>query len=595
MFSKKISVSFLVIVMIFISSISFADDALNITRWTVDSILIDNGDLSISEDITFEFNDEFNGVYRNIVLNGTDGIKNLELYEVIKGEEIPYNHVDSAKKGNIGVFTSSEKGNSLEIMIFSPSEDETKTFRIKYTVKDLAIKHKNTGELYYKFLGDENSTPIDYFSASIKLPNSDRKNTKIFAHGPLNGNISFIEDDLIKLGVTSVPTNTFVEARILFPETFISSSTNIGNNNLDSIIDEELALIKRIEEKAIARAENKKLFNNISMGTIGLGILVFGFIFNKFRRKAHIFDSLNSLSPEEITPAELRYFYFGANDARSLMTTVFDLARKEYILIDEIPEERKKKKSEFLFTRTIKEKKDLLSHEEFLLDWLFNIVGNGNIVSTMDIEEYRNKNYTDFNKNAYEWKLNVKNNIKEKNYYDNNSKKYATVLVLISIFLFIIGIASVIFGALYGVALILVSFFVFIYGISLYFRKSDIGYVQYSLWKDFKKELNQFKEKYKEYNISIPTDRTLLYALALGLPMKSLDNFRNMVQESYSTSHWAYWYFATNQMGGSSFEDRLNSSFYGNEVGSSSSSTGVGGGFSGGGGGGAGGGGAGGF
>ena len=74
---KRNFVLFLVLFLIFVPIVSFAEDSLSITRWKIDSTLLDNGDLSISEDITFNYNDTFNGVYRSIVLKGTDGVDGL--------------------------------------------------------------------------------------------------------------------------------------------------------------------------------------------------------------------------------------------------------------------------------------------------------------------------------------------------------------------------------------------------------------------------------------------------------------------------------------------------------------------------------------
>lgn len=596
LFQKKIFALLIIVLLIFISTASLADNSLSITRWVVDSTLVENGDLLISEDITFDFNDKFNGVYRNIVINGTDGIDKLEIYEMSKGIEVSYHIMPSANKGDKDVFTVNQKGDTIEVKIFSPSRNEQKTFRIKYRVKNVAVKHIDTGELYYKFLGSENSTPIESFSASVRLPGKDRENTKIFAHGSFNGKVRFVEgqNDLIKLEVSDVPTNTFVEARLLFPNNFINASTNEGSKTLKDIIDEELSFIEAEEKKAESRAKNKKLFNNISLITSTLGVVITGFIFNKSRRRADIYDSLNSTYPEDITPAELRVFMTSVMDSRALMTTIFDFARKEYITIEET-ESSKKKKKDFLFSKTIRPRNDLLDHEEFLLDWLFNTIGDGNVVSTIDIEKYRKKNFSKFAQDFSMWQKKVKADLKDKGYYDNNSGKFGGICLLIAIVSFFIGVVGIIFESLYGIASILLSIFTFIYGIVLFYRKSDKGYIQYQLWKDFKKDLEIQGVSIEEYNINIATDKILIYALALGLPMKSIDDFRERMPESYTPVHWSHYYFMTNRRGGSSFEDSFNSSFYGSSTSTTSSSIGGGGGFSGGGGGGAGGGGAGGF
>lgn len=594
MLNKKFYTLCIIVLLIFISTTSFAEDSLTITRWVVDSTLLDNGDLLISEDITFNFEDKFNGVYRYIVLDGVSGIDNLKVYEMVKGVENSYRLMPSASKGDRGIFTAGQKKDSVEIKIFSPSSDEHKTFRMEYRLKNVAIKHIDTGELYYKFLGRENSTPIEFFSASVRLPGKNRENTKIFAHGPLNGNINFIEDDLIKLEVSNVPTNTFIEARILFPETFIRESTNEGNNTFDNIMNEELSLAKAKEEKIANKAKNKSIFNNLSLIFSCLVAVITGFIFNKLRRKVDIYDSLNSTYPEDMSPAELRLFMTSIIDSRALMTTIFDLARKGYLSIEEI-ESSKKKKKDFQFSKTIRPKKDLLSHEEFFLDWLFNTIGDGNMVTTIVIEDYRKKNFSKFGKDFTLWQRKVKADLQNRDYYDKKVDKWGGLVLVISIFAFSIGLIAMIFEAFYGVILLIMSIFIFVYSIILFTRKSNKGYIQYQLWKDFKKDLERQRVIFDDYDINIAHDKVLIYALALGLSMKSIDRFRDSMPDSYNPTHWSYWYFMTNRHGGSSFEDRFNSSFYGGSTDTTSSSIGGGGGFSGGGGGGAGGGGAGGF
>ena len=163
-----------------------------------------------------------------------------------------------------------------------------------------------------------------------------------------------------------------------------------------------------------------------------------------------------------------------------------------------------------------------------------------------------------------------------------------------SVITMVVAIITLTFESLWGLLPVFLSTFLLIYAISIFVRKSDKGYVQYKLWQDIRKDFRNQRNLMKDYDY-IPKDKTLIYALALGLPMKHLNTFRDYISDSYSPAHWSYWYFMTNKHGGSSFEDRMYSSFYGSSASTTSSSIGGGGGFSAGGGGGAGGGGAGGF
>src|SRR5699024_4745612 len=128
-------------------------------------------------------------------------------------------------------FTVTNNKDNISIKIFSPSKKEEKTFRLSYVIKNVAVKYNDTGELYYKFLGRGNDTPIGFFRVNVKLPDNINNRVKIFAHGPLNGNINFKGDDLVKLEVDDVLADTFVEARILFPVDFIPNSTHMVRGN----------------------------------------------------------------------------------------------------------------------------------------------------------------------------------------------------------------------------------------------------------------------------------------------------------------------------------------------------------------------------
>lgn len=190
MISIKKKLKFIIgVLLIILISFTFplkgrAEKSLSIDRWLIDSNIRKNGDLEIFEDITFNFNGEFNGVFREIVLDGTEGIDNIQIAEMIEGNEIEYTYVNEAKNGDDNVFTTIDDGDSINIKIFSPSKDEVKTFRLSYTIKNVAVKYKDTGELYYKFLGKDNNTPINFLSANIKLPETITDRVQIFAHGP---------------------------------------------------------------------------------------------------------------------------------------------------------------------------------------------------------------------------------------------------------------------------------------------------------------------------------------------------------------------------------------------------------------------------
>lgn len=593
---KKFIASSLILIIILIAFASFAEESLSISKWYVDSTLLENGDLQVEEYLKFDFNDDFNGVYRSIVLERIDDVYDLRVYEVVNGNEVEFVLNEKAKNGDTNVYNYEIKNNQLRLKIFSPSEDEQKTFGIKYTLKNVATLHKDTGELYYKFLGQENETPIRNFSVDIKLPQFDRDIIKIFGHGPLNGVINFSNDNLIRLEVDNIPSNTFIEARVLYPIEYTPLSNRAGNKTLTDILQEEKMFQEEIETKQAKKEKAKGILNQISLVIWAIGILVTGYIVRKFRRNPDMYNNMDSLYPKDLSPAELNLFMNSMINSRGIMATIFDLARRGYLTIDEsedLSAKRKYRKQDFVFIKTGKSDFEILKHEAYLLDWLFNEIGDGSKVSTNDIDVYRSKKSVAFSKKYNSWMSLVRKELEAKGYNDPSATKYGFGLMFLSFIALIIGIISVVNSAVYGIGVILIGAFFFIYGVILLTRKSDEGYIQYGLWKDFKKEI----ESLGNVDIGIPRDKNIINAIALGLNMENLDSYRENIDYNYYPMYWGLWYFTQNNKGGSVFEDKFNRSFYGAVGSTSGTSTtfGGGGGFSGGGGGGAGGGGAGGF
>src|SRR5690554_5277324 len=95
-----------------------AKEDLTIPDWVVNAQLFETGDLQIVEDITFEFNDEFNGVFREIILDKTSGISDIQVWELTSSAPSEYIKVQDAKNGDSDVFLTEEESEKSTIQIF---------------------------------------------------------------------------------------------------------------------------------------------------------------------------------------------------------------------------------------------------------------------------------------------------------------------------------------------------------------------------------------------------------------------------------------------------------------------------------------------
>ena len=567
----------------------FADD-LFITNWNVDSNLLENGNLEVSEDITFRFEDDYNGVFRDIILDNTDGMDNLQVYEVEGDNLISYELNPDAEVGDSNVYATSTQNNAILVQVFSPSEDEDKTFRFEYMINNVAIVHDDIGEFYYKYLGDENETFIESFTASLSLPEFNQDEIDIFAHGPSHGTIEFRGNDQIILEIEDVESNNFIEARVLYPTSYTPLSNRSGNSDYQTIIDQEIVYQSGVEEEEARKESLRNNFNTISLIVSGVGALLIGFLYRLNRRNPKIFKEMDDVVPEDLSPAELNLFRNSTLTPRAITATIYDLARQGFLTIED--QNGQGKKLNLIFTKTDRYSADLLKHEDYFMDWIFNEIGDGKRASTNEINTKRREASVSFNKNFHEWLKLVREDLSNRNYYDKSNRKIGVIISILGFIALVFGVVSIASGALYGIAVIVISLVVSIYGIIIASRLSDKGYIQKGLWDDFNKEIKS-KDRRSREDIS---DKDLVYAVAMDNSVEDINSYRSGYPMSYFPLYWGY-FFMLNNNGGSRVDDSVGNSFYGSTGASSSTgpSFGGGGGFSGGGGGGAGGGGAGGF
>lgn len=582
--------------MIYPTKSASAED-LSISTWKIEAKLQDNGDLQVTEDITFDFNEKFNGVFRDIMLKGTSGVSDIKVQEIKESSDeakalTAYKLVEDADKGQEGVYTLEKDEEKVLIKIYAPSENCLRTFRLSYTVKNVAVRYNDTGELYYKFVGDENSTPIGRLVIRIHLPQvTDDSRIKVFAHGPLNGTIEKESSTSYRLMVEHVPSETFVEGRILFPKELIPlSERSMNNDNYSKILQEEETYLTKLEQKQARKKAIKGIFEQATFFASGLGLAVFALCLILFRRKRNSigYQEYYTSIPEDCTPAVAAQITGNFAGINTIFATILDLMRKGYfeITTEKDPYYGNVSNDTFIINLVKPIDNSLLQHEAYFIRWLIYELGNGKSVSSKDIEYYGKHNNTKFYTALNKWKNKVKADAVKKGYYDKSKGKISGLIIVLSMLLLILGIATAIFGSLYSLISLGMAIVLFIYGIILTVRLSDYGYEQYCKWINFKKAIKKFKPDFTKHDIIETMDTSLIYALGLNTVKKPEKGFK---YTDYSIDSWAFWYFMFVNTDDNSFRKSFEHSF----IAASSSSSG--GGFSGGGGGGAGGGGAGGF
>lgn len=151
----------------------------NIENMDMQVTINDDGSAQIKHSLKYNFNGNYNGIYIDIPYNLEDSE-----YESVAGQNKINDELYNGDEVIVEKVVESTNG-MYRIKVYSPSNNEKKTFDLYYTIKNLCVKHNDVGELYYNFIGGKWECDINKLNIDIYLPNNQDE-LKIWGHGPLN-------------------------------------------------------------------------------------------------------------------------------------------------------------------------------------------------------------------------------------------------------------------------------------------------------------------------------------------------------------------------------------------------------------------------
>jgi uncharacterized membrane protein len=224
---------------------------------TIDATVLPNGDLQLEEIRTFDFrNGPFTYAYFNVD-DPLDRVRDFTIAERLDdGTEVP---VEPDSAGHSIVTEGFQSQWSYE------AEDETRTWVFRYRVACAVDVYSDTAHLYWQFIGTGWDKRTDHAEITVHLPGRqggdpairqqeceedpsipdlgkaplERGDVRAFGHGPLNGEVTFVDPQTIRYEVRDVPPLSYVEGSILFPTDAVPTAVSTGEPGLRRILDRE--------------------------------------------------------------------------------------------------------------------------------------------------------------------------------------------------------------------------------------------------------------------------------------------------------------------------------------------------------------------
>lgn len=268
LFARFASVCALVALALLLLPAAAHADGYSMSQTYVGATVEADGSLTVVEGRQFDFDDDINGVFWEINTGtnqqgGTAGVDVLSVEE----EDTAFSEVDSANKGDSGVYTVEQTGDGVKIKVFSPHESgDSAIYYVSYTMTGAVMNWADTAELYWKFVGDGWSADSDDVEMEVYFANAAAgtaavkgDNFRAWGHGPLTGDVSLDADEpMVTYTIPSVRQGEFAEARIAFPSDWVPWLSASSEERMSTILSEE----KEWADEANARRAHARMIAN---------------------------------------------------------------------------------------------------------------------------------------------------------------------------------------------------------------------------------------------------------------------------------------------------------------------------------------------
>lgn len=209
-------------------------------------------DLAYKNNNLGEFTNDLNGFSGSSIYNATS-IEVRKVGAINHSGELTFDvfneEVNEFSKCSLSKLCYEETTNSdgVSLKMYNETHGGSTYFYIEYLLGNVVVLHNDVAELYFNFIGEGFDDNIENYQLRVVVPNKTTDEVKVWAHGPLTGEVSIIEEDGVYYGgylkVSDLESNTPVDMRMTFSKDLIMVDhpylKKSGADGLSKIIEVE--------------------------------------------------------------------------------------------------------------------------------------------------------------------------------------------------------------------------------------------------------------------------------------------------------------------------------------------------------------------
>ena len=589
---------------------------LELKNLNYDVTLNSDGTANVKEswDISIE---DTNTLFKTFEIDKTkySGITNVSLVETTKETYKPFTQIYEEKyhvdKDCFYALINSKGQFEVAWGVHEDDDYARRSFEMSYTIIDAVKNYADCSEFYWQFISTRSAIPARKVTGIITLPTNviNDEDFRVWAHGPLNGNITKISSNTVIFEVENLPSRTMLEARVVTPTYVFEANENTSSTSkLNSILSQEQEWADEANRKREAIARSQKMMKLMTIAFFTLtnigGIILCIVLISKIKEYKRQLEEAPNIKPtmpskyyrdipnEKATPADAAFLYYFKNSTFSMhipgviSATMLDLCMKKYLSF----EVSSNKKDEIKVILTPNMDISLLPRDEIIIYQMLEKVSTNKEFTMKEFEKYCKNHSSSFIKQYNSIEPNVKNEVEFQGNYDKKLITQANNWAIKGAGFTFLAATSIFFM----IASIIPSIICCVYCFKISGRYNTLtqkGTDEKEAWNGLKNYMEDFSMmKDKEVPELALWEKYLVYATAFGIADKVLKQLKviypQITDTDYMNSHgYSYLHYMYNINMSSNFIHSINSAVtttY-NSV-NYSSGSGSGGGFSGGGG-----------
>lgn len=428
---------------------------------------------------------------------------------------------------NKGCYEKSDITDGVSLKMYNETNNSSTYFYIEYLLGNVVVMHEDIAEVYFNFVGDMFDDDINKYKLRVVLPDKTKELVRVWAHGPLNGNVSPIKDENGYyyggyLEINDLYSNTPVDMRLTFDKNLILVYHPYLKKSEVLALDKILEVENLRADKANKEREKAKFFmyGSYALGSVYLVLLVllFVYIYIKYDKelKTNFDMEYNREFINDYDVTNIEYLFDKKITEKAFSTSILNLIYKKNIKIEQIDKKDYK---------LIKVNTDNVSEsEEYLMKMIFDNIGNKEYVLLSQIKKYAKEVHgttSEFLTSFTTWQNKVTSESIKNNYYESNTK----IKVLGVLFSLVGYLVFYVMGRFNGFNLFSIIIFicalVFMIYMLIFNKRTKRGAEDYQKWKAFKRFLEDFgRFDEKELPEIVLWERYLVYANIFGIADK---------------------------------------------------------------------------